>query len=236
MTDLLHARGRRATLAAALAALGLLTACTGSTDSGQAEATEPTEDVGAVRVLQPGEPGEAAREVEEPSDVVVDDSWNHADVMFMQMMIPHHAQALEMSKLAERRAKDRRVQVLAERIYAAQGPEIRVMSSWLAERDLEVPRAAEDASTHDHAQHGHAGMQGMLTKAQMQRLADSRGQQFDRLFLAGMIKHHQGAVAMVDEIVPDGTDIRVRELADDIAAGQTAEIARLQDVLDTLQP
>jgi uncharacterized protein (DUF305 family) len=229
------ARSRPAVLVGVLAGLVLTASCSGTEHSGGAGPDAgPAGQQDAVRVIQPGRPGEAAREVAEPAEITVDDAWNHADVMFMQMMIPHHGQALEMSRLAKRRARDPRVRTLAERIHAAQGPEIRVMADWLAERGVEVPRAAEDARTHDHAKHGHAGMEGMLTDAQMNRLAASRGARFDRLFLTGMIEHHRGAVAMVDEIVPDGTDTRVRELADDMATAQLAEIARLQDVRDSL--
>lgn len=184
-----------------------------------------------VRVLQPGRPGEAAREVEDPGQVAVEESWNHADAMFMQMMIPHHAQALEMARLARSRAEDARVSVLAERIRAAQGPEIRMMAAWLDERGVEVPRAAEDPAGYDHAAHGHAGMKGMLTAEEMDRLRSSRGRAFDRLFLTGMIAHHRGALAMVDDVVPEGVDVRVSELAADVAATQAAEIARMKDLL-----
>lgn len=225
-------------LLALLPATGLL--LTGACTSGS-EPAEPAAaaDAPSGRVIQPGQPGEPASEVEsrslEPgSTPAADESWNHADVMFMQMMIPHHAQALEMSRLADKHAQDPRVRKLAERIHAAQGPEIRVMSDWLADRDLEVPRADEPADKHDHAKHGHAGMTGMLTQAEMKRLAAARGARFDRLFLRGMIKHHRGAITMVDEITPDGEDVIVSEMAADMATGQAAEINRMNDVLTSL--
>lgn len=228
---------RCAALAWPLAALLLVSACTGA--SGEASTSAAATDSagtssGEVRVLQPGRPGEPADEVDDPAQIVVDDSWNHADVMFMQMMIPHHGQALKMARLAERRGENASVRTLAERIRGAQGPEIMVMAGWLQDRDLEVPRATDDPETFDHAAHGHAGMAGMLTRAEMRRLAASRGRAFDRLFLAGMISHHRGALAMVDEVMPEGVDGRVSELAADVAASQAAEIDRMQDLLRTI--
>lgn len=225
---------RLAALAGALATVAAMTAaCSGGEEQAEARPDTAT-DRAEVRVVQPGRPGEESREVERPQEVAADAAWNHADVMFMQMMIPHHAQALEMSRLAKKRAKDPRVRTLAERIHAAQGPEIQLMSSWLAERDIEVPRVVDKADDFDHAQHGHTGMAGMLSAGEMERLADSRGSAFDRLFLRGMIGHHRGALTMVDEITPEGADIRVAELATDVYASQTAEIARLQEVLRSL--
>lgn len=231
---------RLAALTGALATVVAMTAaCSGGEEQAAAQAAQAAQpdaatDRAGVRVIQPGRPGEESREVERPAEVAPDAAWNHADVMFMQMMIPHHAQALEMSRLAKKRAEDPRVRTLAERIHAAQGPEIRLMSSWLAERDMEVPRVVDEAADFDHAQHGHAGMAGMLSAEEMARLAASRGGTFDRLFLRGMIGHHRGALTMVDEITPEGADIRVAELATDVYASQIAEIARMQDVLRSL--
>jgi uncharacterized protein (DUF305 family) len=210
---------------AAVAAVAfVLTGCSGEPD------TRPTVD---GTVLQPDRPGDPVEELDE-APVIEQAEANDADVRFVQMMIPHHAQALEMSRLAKKRAEDPRVRTLAERIHAVQGPEIRLMSSWLAERDLEVPRVVDEAEDFDHAKHGHAGMAGMLSAEEMARLAASRGGTFDRLFLRGMIGHHRGALTMVDEITPEGADIRVAELATDVYASQVAEIARMQDVLRSL--
>jgi uncharacterized protein (DUF305 family) len=185
-------------------------------------------------VLQPGKPGEQASEVDDPGQVAAEDSWNHADVIFMQMMVSHHGQALEMSKLATKRAGDERVRTLAARIHAAQGPEIILMAEWLRTRDFEVPRATDDPTDHDHSGHGHTAMAGMLSAAEMRRLGDSRGREFDRLYLRGMIAHHQGAVAMVDELAPQGLDVTVSELAADVVASQAAEITRMEDLLRSL--
>ena len=150
----------------------------------------------------------------------------------MQMMVPHHAQAIVMSKLAEKHARSDRVRELAARIRAAQGPEILMMAAWLEERDMAVPTAAEDPSEWDHSEHGHNGMVGMLTDAQMDELARARGTAFDRLFLRAMVQHHEGAIDMADDVAVDGIDIMVSEVAADVALTQTAEIGRMQEMLD----
>lgn len=184
-------------------------------------------------VLQGGEPGAPASEVTNGLVAPVND-WTHEDVMFMQMMIPHHAQALEMSRLAPSRAEDPRVRRLAERILAAQGPEIGVMAGWLADRKLEVPRAGEDPSRYDHSEHGHIAMAGMLSPTQFRALRASSGVAFDRLFLSSMIKHHQGAIQMAQQTALGGTDVRVGELRDDVSSSQEAEIDRMQSLLRAL--
>lgn len=221
-------RARTAQVTARVAVLAVLLAgCSGTSDT---EASGDGAKDAAPPVVQPGEPGEPAREVD-PETVEVDDSWNHADVAFLQMMIPHHAQALEMADLAELRASSPAVRSLAERIRAAQAPEILVMAGWLHEREMPVPRAAEDPASYDHAQHGHHGMAGMLTAEQMRRLTKARGPEFDRLFLRGMIAHHQGALTMAENVATTGADLRVSELAADVSASQAAEIDRMESLL-----
>lgn len=233
-------RGARAAgLAAASCALALLSACSGGdADTGADTAPAARPDAGSdtggasedVTVLQPGRPGEEATtggpvEVEEGG-------YNHSDIAFVQMMIPHHAQALEMSELAAERAGSRPVRVLASRIRAAQGPEILLMSSWLEERNLDVPTPSDDPSEFDHGEHGHDPMMGMLTDAEMDALAAARGARFDRLFLEGMIQHHEGALDMAGTVAVDGEDLRVAELAADVDVTQRVEIDRMQDLLD----
>ena len=218
---------RRGGVAAALLTLGLLGGCT-STEA-------PPEDAqrSGTEVIQPGRPGEEASAID-PGSVTVADPWNHADVAFMQMMIPHHAQALEMSRLAADRASSPQVRSLAERIEAAQGPEIMLMAAWLEERKMEVPRAADEPASYDHAQHGHDGMAGMLTRAEMNRLSKASGEAFDRLFLEGMIGHHEGALEMADNVAGSGEDLRVSELATDVSVGQAGEITRMEELLAAL--
>ena len=102
------------------------------------------------KVIQPGAPGEPNRSGD-PDIAASSNEWTHTDLAFMQMMIPHHYQALEMSDLARKHARTKAVRILAERIRGAQAPEIQAMSSWLDERNLEVPRAGEDPKKYDHS-------------------------------------------------------------------------------------
>jgi uncharacterized protein (DUF305 family) len=206
----------------------------GSTASPAAPDAEASPEAGAgPRLVQGGEPGEEAVEV--PADTeAAPNKWNHDDVMFMQMMIPHHGQALEMSAMVPDRSSDRRVRSLAERIAAGQGPEINVMAQWLSERELEVPSADEDHRQYDHGEHGHASMAGMLSEAELEQLADSRGTAFDRLFLESMIGHHEGALQMADDTAAGGLDIIVGEMRDGVTSSQSAEIARMRQLLDEL--
>ena len=218
-------------LALALAGL-LLTGCSGGADDDR-PAPSAAREKGDVAILQPGRPGEEAETVG-PDDVPVAADWNHADVAFVQMMVPHHAQALEMSALAPRRASSEQVLALARRIKGSQGPEVLTMSSWLQTRDIEVPKAGEDPSHYDHGEHGHMEMQGMLTREQLAELKAARGARFDRLFLRDMIGHHQGAVDMAQQVAVEGTDVQVSEIAADVNTGQTAEIDRMRDLLSAL--
>ncbi len=210
--------------------LGLLAGCGGSSDDPDATpsssppsaSAEPSDD---VTVIQPGEPGEEALTGAPVSPIATEP--NQADIAFMQMMVPHHAQAVEMAKLAHRYAVDPEVRGLAARIRAAQGPEIISMSAWLEEHGI----TAEPEDGHG----GHGGsaqMMGMLTPAELDALAAARGREFDRLFLEGMIGHHQGALRMADTVESKGSDVRVMELAGDIKVSQTAEIALMRPMLD----
>ncbi len=185
------------------------------------------------KVIQPGGPGEPAT-TGSSDPVDRSEEWNHTDVAFVQMMIPHHAQALKMSELARRYARDTRVRSLAERIRGSQAPEIQAMAAWLEERSMEVPRIEDDPMKYDHGQHGHNSMMGMLTPAQLKQLAAARGARFDRLFIHGMIRHHAGAVDMAVDAAKDGIDQIVSEMTADVAATQSAEISRMRDLLTEL--
>jgi uncharacterized protein (DUF305 family) len=196
------------------------------------EPTDRDESRAQSEIIQPGRPGEP-NETVDPDTTVDAAPANDADAMFMEMMVPHHAQALEMSGLAETRARDEQVVALARRIKGAQGPEITAMTAWLQSRGLAVP---ETGSGHgDHGDHdGGMDMPGMLTDRQMAELADARGPAFDRLFLAGMIQHHQGAVEMAHDEMESGSEQLALELAADIATGQQAEIDRMVDIRQQL--
>lgn len=159
-----------------------------------------------------------------------------ADVRFMTGMIHHHAQALVMSALAPSNGASPAVRTLTGRIINAQKDEIAVMQRWLRDRGRPVPEVGPDGHVHaagDHAMH----MPGMLSEEQLEALAAARGIEYDRLFLAYMIQHHNGAVDMVHDLfATDGAaqDDFVFKLASDIQVDQRTEVARMQQMLDAL--
>ena len=220
-------------LSAPLLALALAagsTACS-STEPQAVAKPEPSVSFTAdVPVLVPGAPGEEPTVVApgEQGSLPNADLYSDADVEFMTAMVPHHAQALEMAELAPDRAQDERVKTMADRIAAGQGPEIAVMQAWLESHGL--PKADPDA---DHG-HDMKGMKGMVTGEQMTQLLAAEGEQFDRLFLTRMIAHHEGALEMAERL-GQGTHPLVMETAKDVAATQSVEIARMQEVLTDLQ-
>jgi uncharacterized protein (DUF305 family) len=138
-----------------------------------------------------------------------------SDLMFAEMMIPHHEQAIEMSLLAVKVSQDAEVVALAQEILAAQAPEIEQMKTW-GNLNLEA-----------HA--GHT-MMGMLTPDQMSALSAATGSAFDRLFLEGMIAHHEGAIQMAQMVI-QSPNAEARKLGEEIIASQTAEIELMQKML-----
>ncbi|WP_309080877.1 DUF305 domain-containing protein [Zhihengliuella sp.] len=187
-------------------------------------------------VVMPGAPGEEG-ETGSPEDLPEDagsDQWNEADAHFMAMMIPHHAQAVEMTALVPDRAQSEQLKSLASRMHLEQGAEIDYMAEWLTARGLEVPPEAGGTDSGHHGHHDGAPMEGTLTEEEMAALAAAEGTAFDRLFLEGMIKHHRGALTMCHEVQVEGIDLTTQELAAHIASGQSAEIARMQDLLAAL--
>lgn len=147
----------------------------------------------------------------------------------MSAMIGHHAQALRMAGWAPSHGASPAVQRLAERIVNAQQDEITLMQQWLSDRQKPIP------PLHGHEHHTH--MTGMLTDAQLEELDRARGAEFDRLFLTFMIQHHRGAVAMVNQLFAThgaGQDITVFEFASDVHVDQTTEIARMEQMLTSL--
>ena len=146
-----------------------------------------------------------------------------AEFMFATMMIPHHQQALDMAALVPGRTTNPELIALAEDIAAAQGPEIAQMTQWLAAHGV--------TDTMGHA--GHV-MSGMLDPDEMAQLADASGTEFDRLWLEGMIGHHEGAIEMADAMLAAGTDPELRQLATDIVTAQDREIAQMRTMLDQL--
>ncbi len=145
--------------------------------------------------------------------------FNDADVMFARMMIPHHEQAVEMSRLAEGRAGEE-VGALAAEIEAAQGPEIEQLEGMLDAWGVEPAGDGE-----------HHGMSGMMTEEQMAELERAEGEAFDTLFLELMIAHHRGAVQMAEDQLANGVDPGARELAQEVVDAQEAEIERMDAML-----
>lgn len=153
------------------------------------------------------------------------------DVAFMQGMVAHHAQAITMTRLVSARTTAADVRALAGRIEASQRDEIALIERWLRARGQAVPDTT-------HAMAGHHAvadslMPGMLTAERMRELADARGPVFERRFLAAMIAHHEGAVAMVQRLLASGgeRDPEVYRFAADVDADQRAEIARMRRLL-----
>ena len=193
----------------------------------------------APPIFQPGAPGAAPRVITAGESLALSRTgFIEADVRFMQHMIVHHAQAVEMVALMPDRASSAAVRRLGERIAASQAAEIGFMREWLLSRQ----RPIEGADPH-RAHHGHEGradaqmMPGMLSPARMQALAAVDGPEFDRLFLEGMIQHHQGALDMVDVLNADtqaAEDPLLSDFAASVAADQSAEILRMRSILSAL--
>ena len=201
-------------MACAAAALALSAACRGSAAS-------------AV-IVQPGAPGESSRVVSAAAAADLSKvQFTPADVRFMQGMIGHHAQALEMTELARSRASDA-LRKLAQRIELSQADEIAMMQEWLKRRGQPLP------DPHAHHAPGAVLMPGMLSAAEMARLAAATGAAFDRLFLESMIKHHEGALTMVEELFKQpgaGQEADVFAFASDVDADQRMEIDRMRAAL-----
>ena len=158
-----------------------------------------------------------------------------ADVEFMSGMIPHHAQAVVMAGWAPTHGARPDVAVLCERIVVGQRDEIAMMREWLADRGLEVPDATSTRHKMKMGDTVHEMlMPGMLSDEEMAALDNARGPEFDRLFLEGMIKHHQGAIDMVDVLFKSygaAQDETVFKFASDVYADQGIEIARMHEML-----
>lgn len=165
-----------------------------------------------------------------PDDVKIPAGAIHtvADVHFMQGMIAHHAQAIDMSKLAEKHSRDTRLIRFAQKIDQSQATEIRQMEGWLHDRDQWVP---------DTASYRNIRMTGMLTDEEMERLSRARGRDFDRLFLELMIRHHEGALAMVADLFRSpraAQDVDVNVFANEVHLVQTIEIGLMRQMLEDL--
>ena len=170
-----------------------------------------------------------------PRPELVRQPFSPADVEFMSGMIPHHAQAVVMSGWAAAHGARADVRLLCEKIVVAQRDEIEFMRNWLRDRGQKVPDAT--STRHKMIMNGMEHdmlMPGMLSDEEMAQLDKARGPDFDRLFLTGMIKHHQGAVKMVDDLFASygaAQDDDVYKFASDVYADQSTEIERMQKML-----
>ncbi|HEY3518544.1 MAG TPA: DUF305 domain-containing protein, partial [Gammaproteobacteria bacterium] len=158
-------------------------------------------------IVSPGAPGAESRPLSADEAIALArTAYTAADVAFLQAMIPHHQQAIDMAALAKDRTNFKELLDAAGRIDASQKDEIEFMQKWLAEHDEQAPAAAGHAAHESHGASGEAdashagGMKGMATPEQMAALAAADGTDFDRLFLTLMIKHHEGAVQMVEDL------------------------------------
>ncbi|WP_017574072.1 DUF305 domain-containing protein [Nocardiopsis halotolerans] len=233
---------RRLVLAAgtALVMLGV-SACTG--DDGVQE---------SANVIAPGAPGESSSPAtsEQIAALAEEQGHNEADVTYLVEMIAHHSQALEMTELVPERHQREEIELIAERISAAQGPEITAMESWLEENVFGPARenpahqnfcGLEGDGTH-HGGDGdepacelevdHDDMPGMASEEEMEQLAAAEGDAFDWLFVELMATHHEGGITMAEDVLAEGRDQTVMRMANDVIAEQRADIARMEQILE----
>ena len=188
-------------------------------------------------VVQPGAPGKPTRTLPPTTKATLPPA-SAADVQFMQGMIMHHAQAVEMTALIESHTENKDLRSLGARISRSQSDEMKFMKRWLASRGEPTSQAMSDTPhmnmSHGSMSHG-ALMPGMLTSEQMEALGKARGEEFDRLFLTGMIQHHGGALTMVRDLFDTagaGQDAELFDFASDVDSGQRAEIRIMQSMLE----
>lgn len=188
-------------------------------------------------IVQPGAPGQPTRTLPSTTKATLPPR-SQKDVEFMQGMIMHHAQAVEMTALIEARTKNKDIILLGARISQSQSDEMKFMRQWLESKGepISMPMAATNGS---HSHGGHSSQQmtmpGMLTAKQMSELADAKGPEFDRLFLTGMIQHHVGALVMVKDLFDTagaGQDAELFNFATDVDSGQRGEIRIMETMKD----
>jgi len=185
-------------------------------------------------VVQPGAPGEPSKTLPASTKGTLPPR-SKADVEFMQGMIMHHAQAVEMTALIESHTDNKELRALGARINSSQTDEIKFMKRWLAARGEKALMPMPAMAGMDMPPGGMALMPGMLTAEQMEALRKAKGAEFDRLFLAGMIQHHNGALTMVKDLFDTagaGQDAELFGFATDVDTGQRAEIRIMQGMLE----
>jgi len=196
------------------------------------------EDAAKPIVVQPGAPGQPSRRLS-PSTKATLPPWTQADVEFMQGMIMHHSQAIEMTALIASHTGSKDLRSLGARISRSQSDEIKFMQRWLASRGepLSLATRAMPQMDMSHAEMGL--MPGMLTPEQMEALRKAKGAAFNHLFLTGMIQHHNGALTMVKDLFDTagaGQDAELFNFATDADNAQRAEIRIMQTMLEQRSP
>ncbi len=183
-------------------------------------------------VVQPGAPGQPTKTLPSSTRATLP-ATSPTDVQFMKHMIVHHAQAVEMTALIESHTQNKELRTLGERISRSQSDEMKFMKRWLEARGKPTSTAISES----HATHTSSHqmlMPGMLTAKQMEALRKAKGEEFDRLFLSGMIQHHDGALVMVKDLFDTagaGEDAELFNFATDVDSGQRAEIRIMEKML-----
>ena len=226
----------------------VMTGCQPASDSGsEANIAETVDEASSAAVdkaksskapiVLPGAPGKSSRLLNaEEAIEIAENSYSPDDVAFMQNMIPHHAQAVDMSNLVEERTNNEAIIDIATRIKASQADEIKFMQDWLSERgeDLVPPSGDGAHGSHTGGDGTHHTMAGMATPAQMEKLATLEGPEFDELFLSLMIPHHEGAITMVDDLTSQpgsAYDPVLYKFTNDIVNDQSTEIKQMSALL-----
>lgn len=198
-----------------------------------AQQTDPSAPV----VVQPGAPGQPSRVLPSSTRATLP-PLSKKDVEFMQGMIMHHAQAVEMGALIEARTQNKELRLLGARISQSQSDEMNFMKRWLQARgeSTSMKMSGMDMPGMEMSGHSHQMlMPGMLSEKQMDALRKAKGAEFDRLFLTGMIQHHGGALTMVKDLYDSpgaGQDAEIFNFTTDVDSGQRAEIRIMQKMLD----
>jgi uncharacterized protein (DUF305 family) len=199
-------------------------------------------DLAKPVVVQPGAPGTPSKPLPSSTHATLPPR-SPADVQFMQGMILHHAQAVEMTAMIPSHTQNKDLQSLGARISSSQSDEIKLMKRWLAARGESVQKAMPKMPgmdmSHDTAHASMALMPGMLTPQQMEALQKAKGPEFDRLFLVGMIQHHNGALTMVKDLFDTagaGQDAELFNFATDADNTQRVEIRIMETMLKKEMP
>ncbi len=185
-------------------------------------------------IVQPGAPGQPSKTLPSTTKAVLPPR-SEADIEFMQGMIMHHEQAVEMTALIPSHTENKEIRLLGAKISRSQSDEINFMKRWLAARGEPTSMSMPGMPDMDRNGKPMGLMPGMLTPAQMEALRNAHGAEFDRLFLTGMIQHHKGALVMVDELFHKAGAGQTGDIFDfvtDVDTGQRAEIRIMQSLLE----